>query len=74
MEECYIILTGECVDDCTGLEDGDYQSCSGCHVYVSCSNGFMQSDRPCPGNLVWDDHKKRCEWTSSTCCMTIVLK
>ena len=61
-----------CVSDCSGMTDGDYQSCKTCEGYVSCSNGYY-FDRPCAPNhpgakpLVWDDVKKRCEWTSSTC-------
>ena len=64
--------TGPCVSDCRGIPDGDYQSCKTCEGYVSCSNG-RYFDRPCARNhpgekpLVWDDVKKRCEWTSSTC-------
>ena len=63
---------GTCVSDCNGMPDGDYQSCKTCEGYVSCSNG-RYFDRPCAPNhpgekpLVWDDMKKRCEWTSSTC-------
>ena len=59
--------TGECVSSCEGMEDGDYQSCNGCHVYVTCSNEIMHDNRPCPDGLVWDDNLKRCEWESSTC-------
>ena len=55
-----------CVSDCSGVANGDYQSCKTCEGYVTCSNGYY-SDRPCPANLVWDDVKKRCEWESTTC-------
>ena len=61
-----------CVSDCSGVADGDYQSCKTCEGYVSCSNGYY-FDRPCPDNrpgekpLVWDDEKKRCEYESTTC-------
>ena len=58
---------GTCITSCTGLPNGDYQSCLGCHVYASCSNGVMYDGRPCPAGLVWDDNVKRCEWTSTTC-------
>ena len=63
---------GTCVSDCSGMSDGDYQSCKTCEGYVTCSNGYY-FDRPCAPNhpgakpLVWDDVKKRCEWTSTTC-------
>ena len=59
--------TGDCVSDCTGMKNGDYQSCLGCNVYATCSNEILYDNRPCPANLVWDDNKKRCEWYSSTC-------
>ena len=63
---------GPCVSDCSGMANGDYQSCYTCERFVSCSNGHYY-DMPCAPNhpgqlpLVWDDVKKRCEWTSSTC-------
>ena len=56
-----------CVSSCTGMPDGDYQSCNGCNVYVTCSNEIIHDDRPCPDGLVWDDNLKRCEWESTTC-------
>ena len=63
---------GPCVSDCSGMANGDYQSCYTCERFVTCSNGHYY-DMPCAPNhpgqppLVWDDVKKRCEWTSSTC-------
>ncbi len=68
-----LICTGEskrdtsCVSSCAGVADGDYQSCTGCHVYSSCSNGGIYDERSCPVGLVWDDNKKRCEYKSDTC-------
>ncbi|KAK2182747.1 hypothetical protein NP493_339g03002 [Ridgeia piscesae] len=56
-----------CVRTCAGKENGDYQSCVSCHVYVTCSNGAMYDRRPCPAPTVWDDALKRCDWASSTC-------
>ena len=64
----FIKLNIECVLDCTGQTDGDYQSCTNCNMYVTCSNGITYADRPCPAaNLVWDDNLKRCEYVSTTC-------
>ena len=60
-------ITGNCVSSCIGMKDGDYQSCKGCNVYASCSNEILYDNRPCPANLVWDDNKKICDWTSETC-------
>ncbi|KAI0236321.1 hypothetical protein LSAT2_013114, partial [Lamellibrachia satsuma] len=52
-------IGSNCVADCAGVNNGDYQSCIGCHVYVTCSNGIKYNNRPCPANLVWDDNVKR---------------
>ena len=57
---------GSCINKCSGMADGDYQSCETCNGYVTCSNGELYR-RPCPAKLVWDDVKKRCESTSMTC-------
>ena len=57
---------GRCITSCAGLESGDYQSCHGCNVYASCWGGGLTDDRPCPASLVWDDIKKRCEYSSPT--------
>ena len=56
-----------CVSSCTNQPNGDYQSCHGCHMYITCSNGISYDKRPCPASLVWNDDKKWCDWTSSTC-------
>ena len=65
-----VISTGSnCVSDCTGKADGDYQSCTSCNVYVTCSNERLIDNRPCAPStpaLVWDDNKKRCEYSSPT--------
>ena len=63
----FLYIKIECVSDCTGKDDGDYQSCTNCNTYVTCSNGITYADRPCPANLVWDDNLKRCEYESNTC-------
>ena len=63
----FLHYSGNCITSCTGLSDGDYQSCLGCTVYASCSNERLYDNRPCPSGLVWDDHLKRCEWVSTTC-------
>ena len=65
--------TDRCVRSCEGMPNGDYQSCQGCKVYVSCYNGAMHDNRPCPNNLVWDDLLKRCEHKSTTCPATTPL-
>ncbi|XP_046560769.1 proprotein convertase subtilisin/kexin type 5-like isoform X2 [Haliotis rubra] len=55
-----------CITNCTGMNDGDYQSCKGCNVYTICSNGntFVM---PCSAKTVWDDAVKRCQGHSTTC-------
>ena len=57
----------ECVSSCDGVPDGDFQSCLGCDVYATCSNELLYDERPCPANLVWDDHVKKCQYESATC-------
>ena len=57
----------DCIVSCSGLADGDYQSCLGCTVYASCVGGYIYDNRPCPGGLLWDDNLKQCAWESTTC-------
>ncbi|XP_067677848.1 proprotein convertase subtilisin/kexin type 5-like [Haliotis asinina] len=61
-----------CITNCTGMTDGDYQSCKGCNVYTICSNGntFVM---PCPAKTVWDDAVKRCQGQSTTCPGSVYL-
>ena len=56
-----------CVRSCANQPNGDYQSCDGCDVYVTCSNGLTYDNRPCPSKIVWNDKIKACDWTSPTC-------
>ena len=57
-----------CVISCANQPNGDYQSCNGCGVYVTCSNGITFDNRPCaPVGLAWNDKIKACDWTSPTC-------
>ena len=56
-----------CIQDCKGLADGVYQSCLGCHGYVTCEGGVMTDNQPCPGRDVWDDDQKTCANASTTC-------
>lgn len=58
---------GECITSCDGVKNGEYQSCSGCHVYASCFGNILYDERPCQSGLVWSDDFKRCEYTSNTC-------
>ena len=67
MNRIYLYINIECVSDCTEQKDGDYQSCTNCNTYVTCSNGLTYADRPCPADLVWNDNLKRCEYESNTC-------
>eukprot|EP01084_Bolivina_argentea_P103902 186082_1 len=57
-----------CIDadfGCDGVYDGDYPSCDGPDYYVSCGDGVLYDERPCPGDLVWDDNNKQCDYSSS---------
>ncbi|XP_069115567.1 uncharacterized protein [Argopecten irradians] len=62
------VTTGACIHNVLecGTNEGDYQACTDCSKYVTCSvNGATLRD--CPVSLVWDDNLKRCERTSTTC-------
>merc|ERR1712142_665174 len=65
------IPVGQTVDDCLGVENGDYQSPDGCHYYVTCANNAIERKRPCPTLgvilLDWDDKLKKCVYYSETC-------
>ena len=65
--EC--LTTGaNCVRSCLNRRNGDYQSCNGCHVYVTCSSRGIHDNQPCPSGLEWNDNIKLCDWeTSQTC-------
>ncbi|XP_046560765.1 uncharacterized protein LOC124269770 [Haliotis rubra] len=64
---CLAAAQNPCITSCTGLPDGDYQSCKGCKVFATCWHEKLFDDRPCVGNTVWDDSFKRCELSSATC-------
>merc|ERR1712227_148058 len=34
--------SARCVSDCSGVDNGSYQSCRGCDVYVTCTNQYYQ--------------------------------
>ena len=64
--EC--VTTGSrCVHYCFDLPDGDYQSCHGCHVYMSCVAEKPIYDRECASGQYWDDDVKECLGQSTTC-------
>lgn len=54
------VNTDRCVSDCSTVMTGDYQSCYGCNVYVTCVGSVAYDMRPCPGQSEWDDDEKRC--------------
>ena len=62
-----VVHSDSCISDCSGQDNGDYHSCTSCQVFVTCSNGYIHDNRPCPAGLMWDDNVKRCDWTSDTC-------
>merc|ERR1712227_196912 len=57
----------DCVSSCAGHADGNFASCNGCEVYVTCLGGRTYDNRPCGNGLVWDDEAKVCGWSSSNC-------
>ncbi|XP_071111190.1 uncharacterized protein [Haliotis cracherodii] len=56
-----------CVSNCNGMADGNYESCNGCNVYVTCHAGILLDDRPCPAGLVFNSNTKGCDYTSPSC-------
>jgi len=58
---------GECVTSCRGVADGSYASCDACNKFVECYNNGSMVTKACSGGTVWDDVKKICDFTSSTC-------
>ncbi|KAH3701466.1 discoidin, CUB and LCCL domain-containing protein 2-like [Dreissena polymorpha] len=58
---------GQCITSCLGRANGDYQSCTGCDVYITCVWSSMYANRPCPKMQQWDDNLKRCDIKSTTC-------
>lgn len=69
--ECFTWLwcnaTGlQCINDCTGLENGQYQSCDNCWEYTRCFNQNPITSY-CLGGYFWDDNSQGCIEDSSTC-------
>ncbi|XP_048250928.1 mucin-2-like isoform X4 [Haliotis rufescens] len=56
-----------CVSDCNGVPNGDYQSCRGCNIYITCSSGLTYDGFKCPASTVWNNDAKYCDYTSPTC-------
>ena len=48
-----------CIRSCEGEEDGLYQACDGCGIYIECSDGAA-IEHNCDGTDVWDDVDKQC--------------
>lgn len=77
MDYCRCNGTGQsCVSSCKFLDDGgyhslldgNYQSCSGCKFFATCSYGVFYDEQPCEGDgPYWDDNLKKCVNQSSTC-------
>lgn len=66
-----------CVNNCTGRDDGDYQSCYTCDGFVKCSNKILFNMNCSVGHankpLLWDNIKRTCDETSPTCDPTYIL-
>ncbi|XP_062609583.1 uncharacterized protein LOC134271387 [Saccostrea cucullata] len=61
------VTTGECVDSCLRVDNGDYQSCHTCHGYVTCANNYIYHRNCSQPHHVWDDSKHHCSEQSTTC-------
>ncbi|XP_046562650.1 uncharacterized protein LOC124271551 [Haliotis rubra] len=56
-----------CVDDCSGRPSGNYQSCSTCHGFTTCSNGITYKMKCAVPALWYDSSVGACIAVSSTC-------
>ena len=56
-----------CVQRCTGLDDGFYQSCTNCSSYVRCYGGHTFYESCTPSDWFWDNNARTCFRDSSTC-------
>ena len=57
-----------CVRSCAGRNGGNFQSCTSCSKYISCSShGGMLLEMPCPSGSKWDNLAKTCRKRSRTC-------
>ena len=68
-----VVNTPGCKKKCKKKKmEGDYQSCLGCNVYLTCDNtGRKFDNRPCAEMEEWDDNVKRCVPPGqSTTCIT----
>nr|XP_022318069.1 uncharacterized protein LOC111121193 isoform X2 [Crassostrea virginica] len=68
----YKFINGtRCKASCSGLEDGNYQSCHTCEGFISCTGGIPTSMSCQPSHpnqtVFWDDFEKRCNYVSYTC-------
>ena len=61
------VSTGrKCKKSCDNLPIGNYQSCTDCNVYLTCSSvGSVQTR--CAQGLSWNDGTKGCNWVTDTC-------
>ena len=63
----YVTDVSPCVTSCVDLADGNYHSCYGCDVYVTCKNGVLKDKRPCQPGWVFDADIGECSMMSETC-------
>ena len=61
------VSTGACIISCSGLRDGNYQSCRGCDIYERCTGADNPEIQSCESGKVWDNKRGGCTTRSSTC-------
>ena len=64
-----VTLSTEASLFCIERQDGVYKDPVWCNVYHNCLSGTDFKTK-CPGNLVWNEIKKDCDWSDSTECST----
>ena len=68
-----MLTTGDdCVRSCQDKEDGNYQNCRRCGIFVTCTDGELEEDF-CEEGEEWHEADKMCKsGNSGTCELQIV--
>ena len=68
-----VLTTGDaCVRDCQDEEDGLYQNCRRCGIFVNCTDGELREDF-CEEYEEWHEADKMCKNGSSGTCELLVV-
>eukprot|EP00483_Globobulimina_turgida_P000610 UN00610 len=56
-----------CVNDCSGVADGNYRECGNSHGFVQCSNDILSTQDCNPLTLLFNPVINACDYTSGCC-------